>query len=154
MAEQLPDTWASRDFPVLKAVVRVLDAHPVGGPADQGGFVAVQQVAELTGLTLDDVRRAGANLERAGLVKYGGPAEIPIAYFTDFSREALRLVGAWPTPETGLDRMIAALEAIAANTVDADTRTRAQRILEALSGAGRQVGIGVATAVVTGQIPS
>lgn len=50
--------------------------------------------------------------------------------------------------------MIAALEAIAENTdVDDDTRGRARKILEGVTGAGRQIGISVAAAVITGQLP-
>ncbi|CUR59652.1 hypothetical protein NOCA1190018 [metagenome] len=70
------------------------------------------------------------------------------------SERALRETELWPTAESGLDRMIRALEAIAENTrEDEDTRTRARRLLESLRGAGREVGISVVTAALTGQIP-
>ena len=49
--------------------------------------------------------------------------------------------------------MITALEAIADNTDDEDTRTRARKILDSLTGAGKTIGISVATAALTGQIP-
>lgn len=70
------------------------------------------------------------------------------------SAEARQLVGLWPTPETALDRMIAALDAIAEHTDDEDTRTRARKVIDGLTGAGRQIGIAAATAVVTGHIPT
>ena len=51
--------------------------------------------------------------------------------------------------------MIAALEAIADNTdEDEDThRARARKALDALTGAGKHIGLAVATAYATGQIP-
>ena len=73
--------------------------------------------------------------------------------FTDVSGEALRQVGMWPTAETAFDRMITALQAIAVNTEDDDTRTRARKILDGLTCAGKSIGLSVATAAITGQIP-
>jgi hypothetical protein len=87
MTEPLPDTWNDRDLPVLRAIVRRLEEKPVGGFADIGDIAA-----EL-GLSWDDVRRAAANLDRAGLVTVGGFAELPIAYVADFSAKALEEVG-------------------------------------------------------------
>lgn len=142
-----PDTWSTRDLPVLAASVAGVDAEPVMG-------VRFQHLAETTGLDLHDVWLAAKALERDGLVvlrEYaGGPTGGSVR---GVSGEAHRLVGMWPTEVTALDRMIAALEAIADNTDDEDTRTRARKVLDGLSGAGRTIGLSVATAAITGQIP-
>jgi len=73
--------------------------------------------------------------------------------FTDVSGEALRQVGIWPTAETAFDRMISSFFAVAANTENDDTRARARKILDGLTGAGKTIGLSVATAAITGQIP-
>ncbi|MDN4175619.1 hypothetical protein QWY28_21840 [Nocardioides sp. SOB77] len=57
------------------------------------------------------------------------------------------------TAETALDRMIAALEAIAADTDDEDTRTRARKVIDGLSSAARLICLSVATTMATGQLP-
>lgn len=50
--------------------------------------------------------------------------------------------------------MIAALEAIAESTdEDEDTRTRARRVLDGMLAGGKTIGLGVATAAITGQLP-
>lgn len=61
-----------------------------------------------------------------------------------------RAVGLWPT---ALDRIVAQLEAIANDAQeDDDTRSRARRILDGFTGAGREIGLAVAAAVLTGQV--
>jgi hypothetical protein len=71
------------------------------------------------------------------------------------SGDARRLVGSWPTPETALDRMIEALEAIAANiATDEDTRSRARKLLDGFQSAGRDVASAAARAAITSHIPT
>jgi hypothetical protein len=144
MSAPLPDTWHTRDLPVLREVVRGID---------QGEHPGAQGIADATGLTRAEVDRAAANLRRAGLVRAQFAAGGQVVFFQNFDGRALELVGAWPTPETALERIIAALEAIADNTDDEDTRTRARRILDSLSSGSRAIGLGVATAAITGQLP-
>jgi N-acetylmuramic acid 6-phosphate (MurNAc-6-P) etherase len=144
VTDPLPDTWHSRDLPVLREVVRGID---------QGGYPSVQGVADATGLTEAEVDRAAANLRRAGLVRAQFAAGGHVMFFQDFAGQALELVGAWPTPETALDRMLAALEAIAENTEDEAKRSWAQRTLTALRSGSRDVVVGVAAAAITGQLP-
>jgi predicted ArsR family transcriptional regulator len=138
------DLWTTRDFPILRAYVE-LDAE------GEDLLNATDHVAEQLGIPLDELERSLEKLSQAGYIEtgatFGGP------YVTAIRERGLREVGAWPTPETALDRMIAALEAIADNTDDEDTRTRARKILDGLGGAGRQIGISVVGAAIGGQIP-
>jgi hypothetical protein len=143
--EPLSDTWHSRDLPVLRELARICDERPGGASS--------HDLSRATDLGIDQVGNALRALESGGYVTVTWVRQ-GIGRATGVSAEARRLVGLWPTPETALERMVAALEAIADNADDEDTRTRARKILEGLTGAGRQIGIGVATAVVTGQIPS
>ena len=148
MSDHLDDTWTHRDFPVLREVVRLFDLSEPDAP------VWAEAVADATGLTLQDVSRAGLALEADELVTVDGYAERPVQRFLRVSGAARRLAGIWPTPESALDRMITALEAIAEHTDDEDTRTRARKILDGMTGAGRHIGLAAATAVVTGQLPN
>lgn len=145
----LPDTWHELDHPVLCDVVRRFD--------EDAWRVETRDVAESTGLPEADVRQAFRRLVRGGLLtepplhsRQNGWQYDDVA---GFAPEALTLTGRWPTPELAFDRMVAALEAIA-TTDDEDTRTRARKLLDGLTGAGKQVGLSVAAAAITGQIPS
>lgn len=143
----LVETYSTRDLPVLREAARVLDS--------EAGMYGLRfsQLVEATGLPATQVELALRALAEDGLleVRWAHPREASrIAGLTSAARER---VGLWPTPASALERMIAALEAIAQNTDDEDTRTRARKILDGLAGAGRQIGISVAAAALTGQIP-
>lgn len=147
-----PDIWNSRDLPVLREITRRLAANPAES-------VHAHEVAHELDLDVHDTRAAVVNLVRGGHVleppnssrrssARRGDAVV------DITDQALYVTGVWPTPETALERMIAALESIAENTDDEDTRTRARRLLDGLASGGRTIGLSVATAAITGQLPS
>lgn len=144
----MTDQWNDRDFPVLKAAVHAID-HDVNATG-----MRLTDLATAAGVSEDDTFLALRALESAGLldVRWSMPARAARVHRA--SGEARRLTGAWPTPETALDRIITALEDIADNTeAEEDTRRRARKILDNLAGAGRQIGISVAAAAITGQLP-
>lgn len=142
----MSDQWNNRDLPVLVASVRGVDVDFSG--------IRIHEIASETGLSDETVMLALRALESDGLVEVRWAMPARAARVVRVSGEARRRVGVWPTAETALDRMVAALEAIAQNTdADEDTRSRARKILEGLSGAGRQIGISVAAAAITGQLP-
>ena len=133
-----------RDMCVLRTVVRLYKAERRPIPA--------REVAAALGMEYTDVADAYANLE-LGRYVHGARNERTISdHVFGITERALYATGVWPTPETALDRMVAALEAIVENTDDDDTRSRARRVLDGLTGAGKQIGISVATAAITGQI--
>lgn len=110
-----------------------------------------QAIEAETGLDSTQVEIAVNALESAGLVDaayFGGGVQ----HVKRVSGDARRAVQSWPTPETGVDRLIAALEDIADNSEDEDQRTRARKALDALTGAGKQIAVSVTSAVITGQI--
>lgn len=147
MVEPLPDTWNSRDLPVLREIARAIDIDV----NHQG--VRFEDLPGLTGLDFDQVYMACRALESEGLITVRLLMPVRKGRVTAINGRARKLVGLWPSEETALDRILTALEAIATNTNDEDTRTRARKILDALSGAGQTIGISVATAAITGQIP-
>lgn len=151
MTDPLPDRWHTRDLPFLTAVCAQLEANP-STPIDAAS------VGRDLSINPDEVLRIFKNLQRGGYIEpiagaptRGGDTEVDRPL--EVTEKALQAVGTWPTEETALNRIIAALEAIAENTDDDDTRTRARKILDGLAGTGRQLGIAVAGAAITGQIP-
>lgn len=144
---EVTETWHNRDLPVLRVIVRLIEAHPTRRPSPR-------HVADELNLSDDDVIRAVYNLKRGELVRPVGPQRGGRMHeMLDVTHAGLLQSGAWPTPETALDRMIAALEAIAEHTDDEDTRTKARKLLDALKGAGTTVATSVAAAAITGQLP-
>jgi hypothetical protein len=144
MSEPLPDTWHRRDLPVLRAVVRRYD--------ETGEPVKIKTVVDDTGLAAEDVQRAARALADAYLVDtwklHGGYA----AFFKKVSAEARQLAGSWPSPDNGADRLIAALEKLVREAPTEDERTRAQKVLDFFTGAGRDIAVSVATSVITGAV--
>lgn len=151
----MEDVWDSRDLPVLREVVAHLD-----DPATVGSRVTAEHLASehLAGFNRDDVRRALRNLELGGYVEFP-PRNSRKAVFKPgdevvaFTGAALEAVGAWPTPEVALDRLIAALESVALNAPDDETKTGAAKFAAWLRGSANTVGLSVASAAITGQLP-
>jgi len=141
------DRWDRIDMPVLRELSRAAETDD--------GVLLVDEAADKLGLRYRDVRGSVDILKRTGFIDVHFSHDSGGEYsFIRLSEKALRATGLWPTPESALDRMIAALEAIAANTdEDEDNRGRARKILDGVGGAGRQVGISVMAAAISGQIP-
>lgn len=142
----LPDTWFSRDLPVLIEAVRHFDGthQPLQAAA----------VAERLGWPVETVTAAVRALARGDYVQ-----EMELAlgtaggdYIAGVSAQAYRAAGAWPNVDTMADRLHAALQAAVDNAPDAEARSRARRALEAVCSAGRDFMVDVASGVVTGQI--
>jgi hypothetical protein len=136
------DTWWSRDRPVLRAIVDLVEADPAVSDT------APAAVGERTGLDDGTIQVAVRALESGGLISQvrrlaSGEAYI-IGEVTGLGRQK---AGAWPDPETASRDLIDALRAIAEDsTRPADERTRARKILGALVEAGRDVGLPLLTA--------
>jgi hypothetical protein len=144
MTDKLPDVWASRDFPVLREVVRLIDSREAEWPVRQ-------RIATATGLNDELVQSAGLALERRGLVRLGGKtAEGSFSYFYEISGAAYLMTGLHPDGDDVLSRLIDGLRKAAEQTADEDERGRLRKAADALAGIARDVGVGVLTAVITG----
>lgn len=147
MTEPLTDTWHSRDLPVLRAIVAIFD--------ETQDIVMPGDAAAAAGVSLDDAQKAILALDGDGIIDASITA-FAGGYMVDFVRtvtgRARQAAGSWPTPESGVDRLIAALEHIAENTEDDDERTRLRQFADFLKTSGKQVGISVVSAVLTGQV--
>jgi hypothetical protein len=143
VSNELQDTWNARELPVLVEVARQF--------SHAGTVPSTEAVMERTGLSTADVRLAVQALREAGNLQ--SPTNFG-RIFGGVTERACREVGLWPTPETALDRMVAALQHLATAGPTDDDRSRAREILERLTGASKTVAIGVATAAINGQMPT
>jgi hypothetical protein len=128
----LDDVWTTRDLPILLELARRLD----GGIDDRQAAVAaaaLEDAGYIDGVHVEEMR---------------GPL---IA--THVTEKARREVGLWPSAETGVDRLVAALDVLAEQAEDEEERTRWQRFREHVTRNGAQVGWSLVTAVLTGQLP-
>lgn len=116
----MESTWETRDLPVLQAIVEITDRE---GP---GPGARVRDIAETTGLSLDDVKRATYALEGA----YIGPLRRSLGgdggqwRVTEVYPGARVITGQWPNPDTLANRLVSALEQMAAH---GDTPEEAQQ---------------------------
>jgi hypothetical protein len=131
------DTWTNRDLPVLRAVVKIFS---------QTGRtrIEIEDIQEETGFDKPTTQLALQMLYQEPFFDAGdfrGYSGNYIAVGPPTSA-ALRLAGAWPTPENMVDRLIAAFEAASNDeTLDEPERTRARRIWDGLMAGGYKVAI-------------
>jgi len=119
----MEDTWTNRDLPVLKAVVQIYD--------ETGAYITrAIDIQQKTGFDQSTVQRALRALQTAPFFQEvgGGRSGNDIFSVGPPLGNAYQVAGAWPTPETQLGRLIAALEAVAANeTSDEPERSKAKQ---------------------------
>ncbi|MCZ2850002.1 hypothetical protein [Modestobacter sp. VKM Ac-2978] len=142
----MPDRWFSRDLPVLVEAVRHFDTYT--------DPLAADTVAERLGWDVEEVMAAVRALSRGGYVKEqrATMASRPGDTIKNVSPEAYREAGAWPSPDTAADRLLAALQAAVDKAPEGEAKNRARRILDGVVAAGRDFAVDVAGGVVTGQI--
>ena len=145
------DDWTPRDLPFLRVLHARLEADPdPDEPTTGRPVVADQGWTEAEGTrALKNLLRGGHVVELPTTARFG---DGPLDAYLDVTEKALYAVEAWPSPETALDRMIRALDAIADNTDDEDTRSNARRTADWLRRSVNTVGLSVAGAVISGQL--
>jgi DNA-binding Lrp family transcriptional regulator len=142
---ELSDTWNAVDLPVLREAVRICDADLDGGGARLG------EISAAAGISEDDTFRSLRRLESDGLVEVAWMNPARAARVRGVSGEALRRVGMWPTPDVAYERLFERLKDLSESD-DADQRSRAKKMLSALSGATRDFTIQLGAAVVGAQL--
>ena len=147
-AEQpLDDVWFTRDLPVLRAVVRLLDEPPHGSAPYLGAVVPA------SGLAKPQVVSAANALVAAGYVEALTNHAGDIVRFTSASAEARRLTGLWPTPQGEWDRLLEQLEARAAGAMTEVERQRWQALSDAAVALGPDDGALLMAALIGGYVP-
>lgn len=138
MGDNLPDVWATRDFPILKAAALYVD---------QGQAPDFDALASRTGLSTEDVARGIAALKRRGLVE----VETNLAgtgWITDVSGEAYLVTGLHPDGNDALDALASMFRQAAEEASDPDEKSRLRKAASAVGDVIGQVGAGVMTAYI------
>lgn len=141
--DRLPDVWVSRDYPVLREAVRMID---------QGrSMPGVNELATATGLGPEQVRLAVAALERRGLVEafhtLGGVVSI-----SSVAGEACFTTGLHPEGDDMVSQLMSALRQAAERSPDASEKTRLRKLADAAGDVTRDVLAGVLISLASGQI--
>jgi hypothetical protein len=136
------DLWRTCDLPVLLHLVHRLEVD---------GEHRVDTPLAVDDLEPTQVEAALRRLEEAGFIKGVTTAEssYPVV-ITSVTARALQAVGAWPSPEQLVDRLLAALDHAAKHANTNEERSRARRTLDALGTAGRDVLVNAAGAALGG----
>ena len=138
----MQQTWANRDLPVLTALVEYIDV---------GEQLNGATTAEITGLSVDEVERAIRALDSED-----PPFLIDVSFdmgggwdVRGVTGKARRAVGAWPTPDTVADALLARLQEIVDDEdAQPETRERARAGLKGLASMGRDVLVGVTASAI------
>ncbi|NGX07010.1 hypothetical protein [Mycobacteroides franklinii] len=131
----MTDTWESRDLPVLKAAVELWEEH--GRPP------RATAVAAKTSFDGDTVQRALRALDTEPYFEKSMSGSGQIIAVGKPTSAALRVAGQWPSPETQIERVIAALEAAADDdSRQPEERSRLRQVALSLRGAAFQIAIG------------
>jgi len=147
-SEPLPDTWVSRELPILRVALRRLDAGEQNVP--------MKEIGEETGIP---PRQLSAGLEAllnaeppyievdaaAGWSddRYGG------GWVTMVYERGRRELGTWPSADLILEQLLVALEK-AGRDAPEDEKGKIRTTLEYLRDAGRDVAIGALAARLGG----
>lgn len=112
----------SFDLPVLAELVRRLEVE---------GAHRVDTPLPIEGLSEPQVQAALRRLEAGGYV-VGVATQMPYPIIiTSVTERALRAVGAWPTAEAFVDRLLVTLTQLAEEAPTPEQRSRARRVLDA-----------------------
>jgi hypothetical protein len=130
------DVWTNRDLPVLRAAVELYDR--TGMP------VRASAIAQAAGIDEETTQRALRFLFRQPYFEEKGSlrGDDQYVFVGPPTGEALRVAGAWPTPEGLLDRLIAAFEAAGEDdNRDEPERSKFKQAAAWLGSAASQVAI-------------
>ncbi|MDP9466556.1 MAG: hypothetical protein M3P31_04860 [Actinomycetota bacterium] len=118
---------------------------------EQAGSADSWQAMQDTGLDAVQVDQAGRALRDEGYVAlyFEGGGGFAVTHVTGDGRRA---VGAWPTPQSLADRLVEAVERGLAEASSEEERSRWQKLRDGITGAGRDVMVGVATAALGGAV--
>ena len=148
MTSPLPDTWFTRDLPVLRAIARLVDA-----PEHGGSPYLLGAVVPASGLPKADVVVAAKALAAGGYIEPLTNHAGDIVRITAISAEARRLAGLWPTPQGEWDRLLEQLAARAERAPTEVERARWRAFAEAAAAVGAHDGALLMSALVGGYVP-
>jgi hypothetical protein len=141
---EIVESWSTVEFPILRAIVY----------AQQSGSQNPHQAAweAVPGIDARRLITALFWLYDAGYIRGTGSRDGFTMQVTGAKPKALRITGAWPSPESELARLSALLdEQIAA--ADGEAKTRLERFRDALAGMGQSVGTSLLTTYLGRYLP-
>lgn len=141
MAHKLPDVWAARDFPILKAATEAID---------EGGRPTIDDLGKATRLSPDEVQRGVKALERRGLVVVRETAQ-GLLGVRQVAGDAYLLTGLHPDGNDALEALASMFRQAAERTTDAEEKTRLRRAASAVGDVIGQVGAGAMAAFIAHQ---
>lgn len=130
------DTWASRELPVLRAIVEIYEST---GRSD----IRVSAIEKATGFDKETVQQAIRLLYTEPYMRGSIQSSGPDIHFVGApTGDALRVVGAWPSPEGLLERLVEGLERAAEDDGrPEEERSKLKQTALWLRGAASQVAI-------------
>jgi hypothetical protein len=140
MSEGVRYTWADRELPILRSALRRLD--------EGMSFAALEEIRLEVGLDVSQMRAGVQALESASppyltlRLTMSGP-DVVGGYVLSVSERARRELGTWPSGEDMLDRLVAALEAQAADTVEPEKQSKLRAAAAVIGGMAREVVVAV-----------
>ena len=144
----LPDAWFTRDFPVLRAIARLVDA-----PEHGGSPYLLGAVVPASGLPKAEVIASAKALAAAGYIEPLTNHAGDIVRITAISAEARRLAGLWPTPQGEWERLLEQLTARAEHAPTDVERQRWRAFAEAATAVGEHDGALLMSALIGGYVP-
>ncbi|GHE07981.1 hypothetical protein [Klenkia taihuensis] len=147
MPELLPDSWFTRDLPVLRAVARLVDSP------EHGGAPYLGQVVPASGLPRAEVVASIRGLVDTGYVAALTNVAGDVVRVTGISGEARRLTGLWPTPQSEWERLGEQLEARATHAPTDVERARWRALADAAAAVGEHDGALLMSALIGGYVP-
>jgi hypothetical protein len=144
----LPDTWFTRDLPVLRAIARLVDEGQHGGSPYLLGAVV-----PASGLPKADVVAAAKALAGQGFVDVLTNHAGEIVRCVGISPEARRLAGLWPTPQGEWERLLEQVRRRAEHAPTDVERQRWRSFAEAATAVGPDDGALLMAALIGGYVP-
>ena len=131
------DTWTTRDLPVLRAVVDIYDTTG-------RSIIRTRDIETATGFDKDTVQRAlrALNTHPSHFEKVTAAFGGEIVAVGPPTGSALRVAGAWPSPENLLERLIAALQDAAKDeTREPEERSKLKQAASVLGSLATQLAV-------------
>jgi hypothetical protein len=129
----MPDTWVSRDLPVLKVIVDAFEENP-------NGNVRLEQLEKLTGLSREELGRSLAALDRARPPFFSGTMVNGLSYpiiISEVTERALVATEQWPKDDAYRDLLQALDEAI--EEAPPEEKGRLKKLREAVTETSKEV---------------
>ena len=138
----MDETWASRDLPVLDAVVSQLDDL-----LPKGDVPEAIDIATATGMEIAEVITA-LNALDGHYIELHKALEPSGWFVTSVTPTARRAVGQWPTGENLIERLAAGISRAAEEEPDPEQKRRLKTVARELGGAAKTIAINVASEIL------